>query len=703
MIAVCSTAGLSALLAGLLAGLLLPPSADRFRSIPYLFSSAGSALFGAAGGLELSNSGNYLVHLHVVGLELGRPAGLLDHLSGLFLLITCPIASMLSLVALGSPHDRSRITPASFNLLILAVVGVILSANAFDFMLSWELVAVGVSLLVLARRKDIRGMRSSWLAAVTGKGSGAMLLLGVLLLSVHSGSLAMADFSSGMSSTVRAIAWILCGGAFAMKMGIVPFQPWMPAAYPQASAPARALMAGVAINVGVYGLWRFLGILGAPPVPVVVIVLILGGITALAGISFAAVERDLARFISWSSVENAGIILTAFGVACAGEIEGSHIVAAAGLVAATLQCIAHAFGKSLLFGSASRIESAGNSASLDALSLPASRVPVARIFFIIGCLSLAGMPPLTGFVSEWFVMEGLAQLFRLHGLAIPLSMSLAGALVALTAGIAGFAFVRSLGISIAGAGGRLQDPESRSDRVPASIAGAVSGLGAGVLAAGLVVLSVVTPLEIRVIASGLSGIIPKSYILASLPSPFVVEPAAVGYSVLSPSWLWLAFGVMIALVLIFTVIMSGGRYFHTRMVEPWQSGAATGQERGSQSSLRVAEPWQSGAATAGDSALEANADHAAGGYTAGSYANIMKGILGIVLRSKKSIQGEQSQTRYIHEVRDPVTTYIYRPSGRLLLRIAHAARHLQSGKLNVYVIYMFLVLIALLAVIRFIH
>ena len=698
MIAVCLTAGLSVLLAGLLAGLLLSPGTSRLRTIPYLLASAGSALFGIAGGLELSGSGSYLVHLHVVGLELGHPAGLLDHLSALFLLITCPVATMVSLVATGSSNEHSRLAPISFNLLILAVVGVILSANAFDFVFSWELVTVGVSLLALAQRKDIRGMRSSWLAAVTGKGSGAMLLLGVLLLSIHSGSLAMASFGFGLGSgsVVKAIAWILCGGAFAMKMGIVPFQPWIPAAYPQASAPARALMAGVAINVGVYGLWRFLDILGAPPIPVVAAVLILGGITALGGIAFASVERDLARFISWSSVENAGIIFTAFGVACAGEVEGSHIVVAAGLVAATLQCIAHTFGKSLLFGSASRIEFAGNSTDLDTLSSAARKVPIARLFFIIGCLSLAGMPPLAGFVSEWFVMESLAQLFRLHGLVIPLSMSFAGALVALTAGIAGFAFVRLLGISVAGGRSHAQWLRSRTDRVQMNIAGVFSGFGVGVLAAGLVVLAIVTPLEIRVIASGLSGIIPKSYILASLPSPFVVEPAAAGYSVLSPSWLWLAFGVMIALVLLFTFIMSGGRYLHARVVEPWQSGARHGN-------ITSRDPGSEVSVASYPASDYPASDYSSDGYTASGYANIMKSVLALVLRSEKSVQGEERQMRYMHEVRDPVVTYIYRPSGRLILCTARAVSRLQSGKLNAYIIYMFLVLVALLAVIRFIH
>lgn len=615
--------------------------------------------------------------------------------------------------------------PASYCLLILAVAGVILSANAFDFVLSWELVTVGVALLALAARKDSAQMRSSWSAALAGKGSGAMLLLGVLLLAANSGSLSLVDLGAGSGSTLRAIAWLLCTTAFAMKMGIVPFHPWMPAAYPQAPAPARALMAGVALNVGVYGLWRFLDILGAPPAGLVAAILILGGITALIGIAFGSVEMDLARFISWSSVENAGIIFVAFGVACAGEIGGSHIVVAAGLLAATLQCVAHAFGKSLLFASSSRLEKAANSTNLDSIRGVARRMPVTGVFFSIGCLSLAGMPPLAGFVSEWFVMESLAQLFRLHGLLLPLSMGIAGAFIALAAGIAGFAFVRLLGFSVAGG--------MHGSREQRSIAGMLSGAGTGTLSVSLLGLSIATPLEIRVIASGISGILPKAYVIAAIASPFVVEPAAPGYSVLSPSWLWLVFPVMVLLVVTFTAILSRGTFFRARIVQPWQSAALQAayipESRYTLVAGNVAPAGEAGDAGAADASSNGRGS---AGYTSYGYANVMRHVLAMVLRSKKKIRGlhdavpvspgvpaqapgmlspaspqvcehHQMQPHYSHEVKDPAATYLYLPLRRAILRIAQTVQLLQSGRINAYIAYMLIVLIALLVVVRILN
>ncbi len=721
------TSGFVLLGGGILSGLLLPIGIRKLRPLPYLAAAGGSAFLAAAGGLELASGRAYTVHTTLIGLGLGHPAGLLDHLAALFLLITCTTALAISISAAGwslgagdmSPARYSRMLPASYCLLILVVAGVVLSANAFDFVLSWELVTVGVALLALAARKDSAQMRSSWSAALAGKGSGAMLLLGVLLLAANSGSLSLVDLGAGSGSTLRAIAWLLCTTAFAMKMGIVPFHPWMPAAYPQAPAPARALMAGVALNVGVYGLWRFLDILSAPPAGLVAAILVLGGITALIGIAFGSVEKDLARFISWSSVENAGIIFVAFGVACAGEIGGSHIVVAAGLLAATLQCVAHAFGKSLLFASSSRLENAAKSTNLDSIRGVARRMPVTGVFFSIGCLSLAGMPPLAGFVSEWFVMESLAQLFRLHGLLLPLSMGIAGAFIALTAGIAGFAFVRLLGFSVAG--GMYGSREQRS------IAGILSGAGTGTLSVSLLGLSIATPLEIRVIASGISGILPKADVVAAIASPFVIEPAAPGYSVLSPSWLWLVFPLMVLLVVAFTAILSRGTFFRARIVQPWQSAA-----------LQVAYiPESRYAVVAGDAgdagAAEASAHgRQSTGYTSYGYANIMRHVLAMVLQSEKKITGlhdsvpvppgtpakapgmpspasqqacerRQMQPHYSHEVKDPAVTYLYLPLRRVILRIAQTAQLLQSGRINVYIAYMLVVLLALLVVVRILN
>ena len=158
---------------------------------------------------------------------------------------------------------------------------------------------------------------------------------------------------------LRATACVLLLTGFAVKVGLIPFQVWMPRGYAAAPGPARAIMAGVAVNVGFYGLWRTLAILGPPPAVVTDILLVLASLTAVLGIAHAAVQSSLQRVIAYSSVENAGLILAGFGVALVGAAAGSRKLMAVGLLAATLQVIAHTVAKSLLFVSSSAIEAAG--------------------------------------------------------------------------------------------------------------------------------------------------------------------------------------------------------------------------------------------------------------------------------------------------------------------------------------------------------
>ena len=209
-------------------------------------------------------------------------------------------------------------------------------------------------------------------------------------------------------------------------------------------------MAGIAANVGVYGLWRILSILGRPPVWLAIAVLLIGGITALLGIAFVGVQQRLSRVIAYSSIENAGIIITAFGIALAGAVTSDATLEAAGLLAASLHVVAHAIAKSVLFSASANVEQAVGSDDLERLRGIGRALPFSGWTFGAGALTLAGLPPTIGFVSEWFVLEALMQEFRLPGLALRLAMAGAGALIALTSGLAALAFVRILGLVFLG-------------------------------------------------------------------------------------------------------------------------------------------------------------------------------------------------------------------------------------------------------------
>ena len=164
--------------------------------------------------------------------------------------------------------------------------------------------------------------------------------------------------------------------------------------------------------------------------------------------------------IAYSSVENSGLIVAGYGVALVGAAIGDDRLVAVGLLAGTLQIIAHAAAKSLLFTS-SAIDVGRRRRTICSTRCAGRRAarPGARLGLAIGSLTLAGLPLTMGFASEWFLLEAMMQQFRVHALDYRLLLAVAGAAVALTAGFAGVTFVRLIGLVVlarlrtAGAGG----------------------------------------------------------------------------------------------------------------------------------------------------------------------------------------------------------------------------------------------------------
>jgi len=457
---------------------------------------------------------------------------------------------------------------------------------------------------------------------------------------------------------------------FGAKVGIVPLQVWLPIGYPAAPGPIRAAMAGLAVNVGFYGLWRFLGILGRPPVWLAVAVLIVGGLTALIGITFATVQSGLNRVIAYSSVENAGLILVGYGVALAGAATSRPGVMAVGLLAASLQVLAHAVAKSSLFASSAFFESDLGTDQLEIVRGVGKRYRFSGATFGLGSLTLAGLPPTIGFVSEWFLLEALLQEFRVHALALRLGMALAGALVALTVGVATLCFIRLIGFVVLG-----RSPEPGN---PAVLDGGTVGRGGlVVMATSCLALAAAAPWVIRFIARGIAPVVPSAAVTGALKSPWVLQPVFAHFSILSPSWLFIVMPIGFAAVALVTLAVSGGRLVRVRRVPAWRSATAG-----------VAGP---------DS------------YTPFGYANSLRHVLANVLGSRRSTAtsadpGSQESNDDAHvEVRttviEPVEAYLYRPAKMAWLWLAGLAKRLQSGRLDAYVSYMLVAVLVLLAIV----
>jgi hydrogenase-4 component B len=646
--------------------------------LPYLLAAAGSACLAAAGAGVLAGDRVRLSLGNLLGF--GPTVLAADRLSGLFLVIAFGAAVPVSLLA-GSrtpgPQSPRRGRLGAACALTLTALGVVITArDAFTLLFGWESLTIAFYLLAGFDRASPGRPAGAVITLIFGKVSGVCLLAGLLLLAARSHSLLFATFTLVPPGAARTTAYVLLVFGFAIKVGAVPVQVWLPRGYAAAPAPARAVMAGVAVNAGFYGLWRTFALLGPLPGWLVGILLILAALTAVIGIAHAAVQTSLPRVIAYSSVENTGLIMTGFGVALTGAAVGDQRLIAAGLLAATLQVIAHTIAKSLLFTSGATVEAAGGTSDLDGLRGAARRTPWSGTGFAVGALTLAGLPLTAGFVSEWFLLEALMQQFRVPGLGFRLVLAVAGAAIALTVGFAGVTFVRLIGLVVLGPAPVAQ-PEQGGNREygwlgRAALAGmVVACLGAAAL----------TPLEIRLVGSGLSPLIPARVTDGALAKPWVLGPVFPGFSVLSPSWLWIVMPALLITVTVLTLLAARTRVFRIRRVPAWRSATA-GVEGADQ-------------------------------YTAFGYTNPTRRILAGILLTRTELHSIEEPTDtggepgaapvphlgYTSDVLELVEEFLYRPLARPMMALVRTAKRLQSGRLDAYLAYMLIALIAILAVV----
>lgn len=690
-----AAAGLIVLVLAAAADLAGPVRRPAWRAVPYFTGTAGCILLAVAGGAALAGqavttgTGGWLGAIATAGgrggLRFAGASGLAaDRLSGLFLVIALGAAAAVSLAFASWAARRDgparRGLGAGYALALIAVAIVLTAADAFTLLLAWELLTLAFWLLAGFRRRAPGRPHAAFVTLAFGRLSGACLLAGLGLLVARSGTLRLAGLAHVAPGPLRAAAVVLLIAGFAVKVGLVPFQVWLPRGYAAAPGPARAIMAGVAVNVGFYGLWRTLALLGPPPAAVTDVLLLLAGLTAIGGIAHAAVQGSLQRVIAYSSVENAGLILAGFGVALTGAARGSRELTAAGLLAATLQVIAHTAAKSLLFTASAGIADAGGGDDLDRLRGTVRRAPWSGTGLAVGCLTLAGLPPTAGFVSEWFLLEALMQQFRVPGLGDRLVLAVTGAAIALTAGFAGVTFVRLIGLVVLG----------RPDRgagKPAADTGLAGRAGLAALGVACLALAAVTPLEIRAIAAGLRPVLPPGAVTGALASPWVLQPVFAGFSVLSPTWLWIVMPALFAAVAVAALAASRGRMLRVRRVPAWRSATA--------------------GVSGGDS------------YTAFGFANPTRRLLAAVLHTRARVTrlngGHEAASsghdpdpamphvQYRSDVIEVVEEYLYRPARLVVRAVVRLAQRLQSGRLDAYLAYMLVALIAVLAVVTGLH
>lgn len=681
MTALLAIALITLLAAGLLDGVAGVAHAP-LRPLPYLLAAAASGLLVVVGAAALGGTSIRLGLDAALGegaWTIGEVGLLVDPLAGLFLVISfgvaVPVCCACAAWAAHPGRVRTRGVAAAHCLCLGAVALVTTADNAFLFLMAWELLTVSFYLLTGFARRDAQRADAAVITVVAGRVSGAALLLGMLLLAGQAHSVEFTQFALVPQSGLRDAAFSLLVVGFSVKIGLVPLHVWMPRGYWAAPGPLRGVLAGVAVNVGFYGLWRVLDLLHRPPGWLSVALLLLGSITAVLGISHAAVHTDLIGVVAYSSVENAGLITVGYAVALVGAAVDQAPLVAVGLLAASLQVVTHALAKALLFCAVAGIEDTTGTTEMEQLRGVGRLLPGSAAGLAVGAVTLAGLPLTAGFVSEWFLLEALMQQFRLHRLDYALPMALAGALVALTTGFAAVAFLRVVGFIAFGA--PSSSTVSRSDRHllrPASTL---------MLAAACIGVAAVAPAWIRVVAAGLAPVVPSSLTREALQSAWVVQPVYPEFSALSPSWLVIVMPVMLAGALALCAFFSRNRMFTVRRVPAWRSAAGG-----------VVDENQ---------------------YTPFGFANPTRKVLANVLltRSELTVLEQETGGRtgdpqhgaagahlgYTVDVIEVVERFMIRPISRTLLRSVRIATRLQNGRLDAYLAYMLLAVLAVLAVV----
>lgn len=376
----------------------------------------------------------------------------LDALSAFFLL---PIFLLSVLAAVyGSEYLSAYRNKKSlgvswffFNLLIASMVMVVIARNGLLFLLAWEVMALASFFLVTFEDEEASVREAGWIYLVATHLGTAFLLVLFLLLGGEHGSL---DFDRFSASAGASLLFLLAVIGFGAKAGFPPFHVWLPEAHPAAPTPVSAVLSGVMIKTGIYGLVRILTFLGPPPAWWGWFLCGIGLTSGILGVLFALAQHDLKRLLAYHSVENIGIIVLGLGVGLIGLSSGSATLTVLGFAGGLLHVFNHAMFKGLLFLGAGAVMHSTGTRELDHLGGLLKPLPWTGTTFLIGAIAISGLPPLNGFVSEFVIYLGAFQgATALAGVSAVAVLAVIGGL-ALIGGLAVACFTKAFGIIFLG-------------------------------------------------------------------------------------------------------------------------------------------------------------------------------------------------------------------------------------------------------------
>lgn len=624
----------------------------------------GGAIAGCLGGLVpalLVLSGSPTEH---VRLSWDVPYGSfclgLDPLSAFFLLPTlglCAIAALYGGGYMRTWGGRKALGAHwfFFNLLAASMVMVIVARNGVLFLMSWEVMSLASFFLVTFENEKENVRDAGWIYLVATHLGTAFLLVLFVLMGRETGTMDFdrAGMLAGLAPSAAGLLFILALIGFGTKAGLMPLHVWLPEAHPAAPSHVSAVMSGVMIKTGIYGILRILTLLGPPPAWWGWLLVAAGISSGVLGVLFALAQRDLKRLLAYSSVENIGIITLGIGVGVLGIQSGSRTLAILGFGGALLHVVNHAVFKGLLFLGAGSVQHASGTLEIDHLGGLMKRMPWTGATFLIGAAAISGLPPLNGVVSEFLIYLGAFHGGTTYGLTTAVSALATIAALALIGGLAAACFAKAFGIVFLG--------EPRSDSaIHAHEAGPAMAVPMALLAAGCLAIGLLGPWIVK-------GMAPVLGAVSGLPPGAVRENIvqAVGplTYVLSGSAGFMAMAAILAIV-------------RARLLADREKAETV--------------TWDCGY-TAPTSRMQ---------YTASSFAQPLLGMFRIFLPVRRRLSPPEgifpAASSFIVETPDIFREGLFRPTFAALSRGLSRVRWLQHGRVQLYILYIVLTLLVLL-------
>lgn len=450
------------------------------------------------------------------------------------------------------------------NLFIASMVALVVMDNAFYFIILFEMMSLASWFLVIADQDD-ESIHAGLLYFFIAHAGSVLIMIAFFLMWQQSGSLNFASFRSlSLSPGLASAVFLLGFFGFGAKAGMLPLHSWLPRAHPAAPSHASALMSGVMVKIGIFGIIKIgIDLLGATELWWGIVVLGFGAVSSVLGVLYALAEHDIKRLLAWHTVENIGIILMGVGVGMVGMATQHPVLAALGLLGALYHLLNHAVFKGLLFLGAGAVIYRVHTRDMEKMGGLGKLMPWTGLAFLIGCMSISALPPLNGFISEWYTYQSLFSMSHSGDFIMRLSAPIAIVMLAITGALAAMCFVKVYGISFCGGARSERAAQAREVPWPMTLSMLLLALLCILLGAGA---SVVAPI-ISSVATTLVNTHP-----ITVSEGLLLVPAQASQAMLSPAVMFILLLALPLLPLLVYLALRGKQHKFRRHGDPWACG-----------------------------------------------------------------------------------------------------------------------------------